>query len=188
LVYFISDTHFFHENIIKYCNRPFTSLEEMNRTLIENWNATVQQDDEIYIVGDFAFGKPETVHQLTQRLNGKKYLIRGNHDKFLKDYEQYESDFEWIKDYAEITVDKIRYILFHYPIVEWAHYYRGAIHCYGHIHGHPAAQGTLENLHSLPSQPGYRLPGRCVNVGVDVNGFRPISSHEVILLAEANCQ
>lgn len=87
--YFISDTHFFHYNIIKYCNRPFKSLEEMNETIIQNWNKRVKPEDTIFHLGDLAFkyAPSETpdapkkgVEQILSRLNGKIILLEGNHD------------------------------------------------------------------------------------------------------------
>ena len=81
MIYFISDTHFNHNNIIKYCNRPFKSINEMNQTIINNWNKTVKADDEIYHLGDLVLGKKEEMYNTVSNLNGKKYLIRGNHDK-----------------------------------------------------------------------------------------------------------
>lgn len=78
----ISDTHFNHENIIKYCNRPFKSVEEMNETIIKNWNETVTSKDIIIHLGDVGLGKYEQLEPIIQRLNGKKILILGNHDNF----------------------------------------------------------------------------------------------------------
>lgn len=183
MIYFIADTHFFHSNIIKYCRRPFADIEAMNNALIQNWNTTVRSDDEVYILGDFAFQKADKVHHLAKRLAGKKYLIRGNHDKFLKDYASYEDDFVWIKDYSELSACGRKFVLFHYPITEWAGYYHDAIHCYGHVHNGAVAQGTIEQLEKMEKKP-YMLPGRSVNVGVDVTGFRPISIYEVIRIAD----
>lgn len=79
-VWVTSDTHFFHKNIIKYTNRPFHSVEEMNMTMIENWNKTVKVDDIIFHLGDFALGDENTIRDLLTSLNGRKILIQGNHD------------------------------------------------------------------------------------------------------------
>ena len=80
-VYFTSDTHFGHENIIKWCRRPYSSVEEMNEKLIENWNSVVGPDDIVFHLGDFAFGGSGLWKEVLSRLNGKKYLIIGNHDE-----------------------------------------------------------------------------------------------------------
>lgn len=84
-IWVTSDTHFNHENIIKYCNRPFGSVEEMNETLIENWNSVVKPGDKVYHLGDVFMGDKEGFKKLWPRLNGQKRLIVGNYDdiKFL---------------------------------------------------------------------------------------------------------
>jgi calcineurin-like phosphoesterase family protein len=79
MLYFTSDHHFWHTNIIKYCNRPFVSVEEMNEALIQNWNDLVLPEDEVYYLGDFSMAaRPVEIY--TSRLNGIKYLVPGNHD------------------------------------------------------------------------------------------------------------
>ena len=78
----IADTHFNHENIIKYCNRPFKSVEEMNETIIKNWNETVSNNDVIICLGDVGLGNSNDLKPIIERLNGKKILIMGNHDNF----------------------------------------------------------------------------------------------------------
>ena len=81
-VFIISDTHFGHENIIKYCNRPFSSVEEMDEKMIKNWNETVSNNDVVLHLGDFGLGKKEYIASIVKRLNGKKILIMGNHDNW----------------------------------------------------------------------------------------------------------
>ena len=78
--YFIADTHFNHENIIRYCNRPFENSNEMNEYIINKWNSVVNENDVVYHLGDVGFGNTEELKQLVGRLNGTKILIRGNHD------------------------------------------------------------------------------------------------------------
>ena len=78
--YFISDTHFYHYNIIQYCNRPFDNIEEMNNRMIESWNSVVTQDDTVYFLGDFGFGDKEKLSNICTQLNGAKIMLRGNHD------------------------------------------------------------------------------------------------------------
>lgn len=81
-IFLVSDTHFFHSNIIKYCNRPFASVEEMNRVMIEKWNAVVSPEDTVIHLGDFALGPAPRYAEILKALHGKtKILIIGNHDK-----------------------------------------------------------------------------------------------------------
>ena len=102
MIYFTADTHFNHINIIKFCDRPYELIDEMNEALIENWNSVVGKDDEIYHLGDFGWGDNVDNLDILRRLNGTKYLVKGNHDwKLLKD-KAIRSEFEWIKDYNEL--------------------------------------------------------------------------------------
>jgi len=136
----------------------------MDEKLIENWNRKVKSKDEIYILGDFIFGNGNKANQLIKRLNGKKYLIKGNHDCFLKDKEFDYSLLKWVKDYHVIKQNKLPIILFHYPIARFDRQHYGAIHLYGHIHSRP---------NDLNITNAY-------NVGVDVNNYEPVSINEVL--------
>lgn len=82
----IADTHFGHEKIIRYCNRPFRTVEEMDETLIKNWNETVSKKDTVLVLGDFALGTKEYIENITKKLNGNKILILGNHDERSEDF------------------------------------------------------------------------------------------------------
>ena len=163
--------HFGHKGIIGLCNRPFDSVEEMDNTLINNWNATVRREDEIYILGDIFWCKGEQAKAYLSVLSGKKYLVVGNHDKFLRDFGEIDGWFEWVKDYAVVNYNGVKLVLFHYPIAEWDGFYKGAIHLYGHVH-----QSKIASLWT-PSNI------RAFNVGVDVCDFSPISINEVIMRA-----
>ena len=97
MIYFISDTHFNHRNIIKYTDRPFNDITEMNNTLINNWNSIIKEDDIVYHLGDFALTCDEKLKELYSYLNGTIILIRGNHDgKSVKYYE--DIGFKVLKD------------------------------------------------------------------------------------------
>ena len=80
-VFVISDHHFYHENIITYCNRQFNSLREMNYIMIEKWNSVVKKHDTVLHLGDFSFGNKKMVKDIRRKLNGKIYMVKGNHDK-----------------------------------------------------------------------------------------------------------
>lgn len=170
MIYFTADTHFCHSNIIGLCKRPFTDVAEMNETLITNWNAYITDRDEVYFLGDFAFkGSIDEVNRIIRRLKGKKYLIHGNHDyKYLKDND-FVNAFEWNKDYHTFNYKDAWFVLFHYPILEWEHYYRKSVHLYGHVHNAPV--GSYEEAERFAV-----LGNRAFNVGVDANNYFPISA------------
>jgi len=170
MIYFVADCHFGHTNVIKHCNRPFASVDEMNEALIQNWNATVKAQDEIYILGDFTLRPAAKAHDYLSRLNGRKYYIRGNHDRFLDNYEPYESDFVWVKDYHRLVYEGQRFVLFHYPILEWDQIHRGAYHVFGHVHNGKVSKERMAVLDN----------DRAFNAGVDVNDYRPVSIKEII--------
>ncbi|PHM33121.1 metallophosphoesterase [Xenorhabdus innexi] len=177
MIYFTSDTHFCHSSIINLCGRPFESVHHMNNTIIHNWNACVTERDEIYILGDFLYrGTGTDANQILRRLNGKKFLIRGNHDKFLSDPEFDSSMFEWVKDYYEMDYQKQKIVMFHYPILEWQGYFRNAIHLYGHVHNAGKDPDQYKRLSVLGP--------RAINVGVDVNNFFPVSINQVLKRAQ----
>lgn len=155
MIYFTSDMHFGHRNIINLCQRPFSSVEEMNNCMIQNWNKTIKNNDEVYILGDVAWGEPD---EYLKQLDGKKYLVKGNHDKI-----QSSEYLRWIKDYHEFKYIGIRFVLCHYPIEEWNGYFRGSIHLHGHQHNH------------IPVTADRRI-----DVGVDANDFRPVSINKII--------
>jgi calcineurin-like phosphoesterase family protein len=169
MIYFTSDLHFYHENVIKHANRPFSSMEEMNQVLINNWNKKVSTSDEIYILGDITMKGSTYTKGVLEQLNGRKYLIKGNHDRFA-DQETFDKGaFVWIKDYYELNYQNERFILFHYPIEEWNHFFRGSIHLHGHQHN--LADYNYQNL-----ERGLRR----FDVGVDVNNMSPVSIDDIV--------
>ena len=165
--FYTSDLHLGHDNIIKLCKRPFKNTKEMNYKLIQNWNKKVKPEDEVYILGDvfFKIVDKQEMHNILSNLNGKKYLIRGNHDRWANDKE-FQKYFEWMRPYYEITDEEREVILFHYPIAEWNGFYRNSYHLYGHVHNQE------KNL--------FINSTRCFNVGVDVNDFEPKTLDELI--------
>ena len=112
-VFFTADQHFGHKNIIEYCNRPFSDVEEMNEALIENWNKTVDNNDKIFVLGDFALGSSENIIKWGRALKGNKMLILGNHDRASKSV-YLEAGFKEVSKYP--IVWNQRYILSHAPI------------------------------------------------------------------------
>ena len=133
--FFISDNHFGHENAIKFDNRGFKTVEEMDEQMMERWNATVTDEDEVYILGDLSWKSSQETEELLDKLNGKKHLIIGNHDgKYLKN-PRIREKFVSVSNYREIFIDKdTLLILCHYPIPCFKNHLRGSYHFYGHVH------------------------------------------------------
>ena len=140
--YYISDLHFYHANMnTQMDQRGFASFEEMNEYMIEQWNQKVRKNDEVVILGDFSIAKGEKTNELLQRLKGKKYLIVGNHDRFLNDKTFDRSLFKWIEPYMELNDNKRKVILSHYPVFCYNGQYRlndqgepKVYMLYGHVH------------------------------------------------------
>lgn len=165
--YYIADTHLGHFNIIRFSKRPFKSVEEMDEAIIKKWNAKVTNEDDVYIIGDFSYkgGNPD---KYLKRLNGKKHLITGNHDRsVISDCRKY---FVEICDYKELNENGKRLVLFHYPIVDWNGRYSGSYHFYGHVHN---------TFHNEPTEYASKMPN-AYNVGVDVIGFEPKTFEEIV--------
>lgn len=132
-----SDFHWGHKNIAKFCpdtRGHYADINHMNEDMVKQWNELVQPEDLVYMLGDVAFMSASEASATMARLNGRKILIKGNHDsKTVKD-KTFRSCFEEIHDYLVINYDKHRVVMFHYPICEWYQMHRGSIHFYGHLH------------------------------------------------------
>lgn len=115
--FYISDCHFYHKNLNTHMdNRGFESVEEMNQFMIERWNKKVRKNDEIVILGDLSIAGARETEELIKKLNGRKTLIIGNHDKYLKDKSFNRSLFVKITPYLELNDDKRKVVLNHYPV------------------------------------------------------------------------
>lgn len=169
--YYTGDIHFGHENAIKFDNRPFSSIEEMDRALIENWNSRINKNDNVYILGDVAFHNEKPYSWYLSQLKGQKHLIVGNHDarKLLKD-EEALSYFVSVDRYLEVTDEKTRIILSHYPIAEWNGFYRESYHIYGHIHSR--TDTTYQYMKQFD---------RALNAGCMLNNYMPVTFKELIV-------
>ena len=123
--YYIADPHFFHGALnTKMDRRGFESVEAMNEYMLRQWNRKVRKNDEVVILGDLSWGKAEETNELLERLNGRLYLIQGNHDRFLKNKDYNAGRFVWIKPYEELQDNKRKVILCHYPIMCYNGQYR----------------------------------------------------------------
>ena len=170
MTYFISDTHFNHLNIIKYCNRPFKDVEEMNKIIINNWNEVVKNNDEIYHLGDLALGRKSDFYNIANKLNGIKYLVRGNHDNWsVNTYEEF--GFIVLKN-APIKLEKYKLLLSHTPVND-----KQIPNEYINLHGHIHNKNLYECVEKYePSE--YSLE-KHINISCDVMDFTPISIEEL---------
>jgi len=157
-IFYTSDTHFFHNNIIKYCPNSrgqFNNVEEMNEAIIAAWNDKVTDHDIVYHLGDVSFSNIENTAKILSRLKGKINLIPGNHDKTRLTVNTNISTV--LPQYCEIKAGKQFFILCHYPILSWNGQSYGAIHLHGHTHG------TLAKYHNnaldvgIDARPNYDL-------------------------------
>lgn len=168
-IYYIADPHFGHEGIIRLCGRPFRSAEEMDETMIRNWNARVTDEDTVYIVGDFWHQGTTPANDILRRLNGQKYLIRGNHDrwmdaetaKLLKGQSNLIHIFDPSCGGHPVTVC-------HYPLMTWPG--RDSYMVFGHIH----------NQKNLPFSEYLNAEPRLLNAAVELNGYMPVTLAELI--------
>jgi len=184
-LYFTSDLHLSHENIIQLCKRPFKGIEEMNQSLINNWNNTINNDDTVFVLGDFCWSMSDkTIKYFISQLNGIKYFIKGNHDKNERAFPQLYDGFVNIKvvDSDDKKFSGYQYTtLCHYPMLSWYQSHRGAWQLFGHWHTLPDLQPMrrVENHESDYIKEEYlymdRLRTYQYDVGVDMNNYRPVS-------------
>lgn len=129
--YIISDLHFNHKKIIEIASRPFKSIVDMNCYLIENWNLVIKKTDTIYILGDFAFANKNMIKEIVSRLNGRKVLVMGNHDRKVNKHVKfwYEVGFDEVYRYPILYKNNI--ILSHEPVSNLG---RGVFNIHGHTH------------------------------------------------------
>lgn len=160
--FLIADTHFDHINVLKYNNRPWNNIDDMNQGLIENWNKVVGKKDKVIIVGDFAFKRHG---YFLNALKGKKDLIIGSHDKMKQTiYKQFSN----VYDIGYYKLHDRYFVCCHTCLRVWDKSHYGSILCYGHSH----SRLKTFNL--------------SFDVGVDVkiNNYSPVNSLEIIKRAE----
>lgn len=183
MIFFTSDMHYGHQNILKYCNRPFDDLDHMHAELIRRWNSVVTDADIVYVIGDAVMGSREQTLPYLDQLAGHKYLVPGNHDdchSMYKDKQKYNRMQEMYFDHFDDILDEMYqvdgFLLCHFPyrgattdgrsFGDWEPVDRGQTLLCGHIHDEWATkftpQGTL-----------------MINVGADVRDFTPISLPQV---------
>ena len=162
--YYTSDLHFGHSNIISFCNRPFSNVEEMDATLVRRWNEKITNTDDVYMLGDFCFKREEFIRYMKQ-LNGIKHVILGNHDPHgIRHDENAKKLCMFHEAIHEIKDNGQKIVLCHFPLHEWLGFYHKTIHFHGHTHG------TI----------GASFREGAYDVGVDVRGFEPKTLQEII--------
>lgn len=171
-IWFTSDTHFSHGNIIKSCNRPFSSIEEMNQTMIENWNKLIKPQDEVFHLGDFSYGDASSIESVLKKLNGKINLILGNHDRL------YGKKFCFKSISHIVFLQDLNIHLCHYKMAKWNKSHYGSLHLFGH--DHYTIPIDFESYEKL------KLSTRFLNVCVDGNNFFPYHIDEITKAIQDN--
>lgn len=191
-VWFTSDHHFDHGNIIKYANRPYQTREEMNADLIERWNEKVNPHDTVYHLGDFTLGGVKKARFFLSQLNGRIIVVPGGHDhqwvRFTiphKDnpdspsmYFSNNKPIEFAPPLFTLEYEDKIIVLCHYPMLSWDKSHYGSWHLHGHIHSvdgyaFPSAD------RQLPPKSKGGVNGLRLDVGVDAHNYYPISFDEV---------
>lgn len=156
MIFFTSDHHFGHTNVIKYCNRPFSSIDEMDDVLIDNWNSVVNVNDTVYHLGDFSFRDPKLY---INRLKGRIFLIKGNHDRYRLKNSNLFIEFH---DFGlDLQIEGQPITLCHYAMSVWNKSHFNSWHLFGHSHGK------------------HKEVGKTYDVGVDCNDFTPVSFSKI---------
>ena len=177
--YFISDLHLGHKNAVALNFRPFESWEEMDETLINNWNNRVKSDDVVYILGDLVWQSCDPEKYL-QQLSGRKILITGNHDEKWLNRGDYSNYFELVTPYLETKIDGLTVTLCHYPMVEWkASRKIGSKKLGYHIHGH--IHNGWKDFYR-----GLFLAPHALNAGADILNFTPATFEELVKFNESH--
>jgi len=164
MIFFTSDTHFGHANIIKYCSRPFSSVKEMDETIIANWNAIVAPGDLVYHLGDFALASAGYTESILKRLNGQIHLCRGSHDKSAL-FPQCRKHFASVRTYQTVKRGGHYIFLSHCIHKVWHKSHHGSWHLFGHSHGGMDEYAASE--------------GKLLDVGVDSHNFTPLTLEQI---------
>lgn len=197
--YYIADLHFFHGALNeKMDKRGFESTQAMNEYMLDQWNRRVGKNDEVVILGDLSWGKPKETNELLEKLQGRLYLIEGNHDRFLKNKEFNAGRFVWIKPYEELRDNNRKVILCHYPIMCYNGQYQlgkegrpRAYMLYGHVHD-TFDQRLLEQYQRITANSiieqldGKRrnIPCQMINCFCMYSDYTPLTLDEWITLWE----
>lgn len=165
-IWFTSDTHFTHGNLMKhYPDRArFKDEDEMKEWMIQEWNKRIQPKDTVYHIGDFGGKDADKDLKVARRLKGRLFYVPGNHDRKIVKLRGFQERCSMLYpySYAEISIDKQKIVLCHFPIWEWNQIHREAWHIHGHVHAKPTG-----------------IPGKIMDAGVDGNGLVPYHFEDV---------
>ena len=175
MILFTADLHLGHANIIKHCDRPFSSVEEMDEHLVSAWNKNVYPNDSVYILGDLIFRIAASPDSYLNRLRGKKHLILGNHDKDWVKKADMSRHFLTVERFAEISDGKRKITLCHYPLMSWNQMEKGSYMIHGHIHNNREAFYF----------PMIRQTPNLLNAGIEINKYRPVNFDDLVKNNEA---
>lgn len=163
-----SDTHWGHQNIMKFCPvsraRFRNEVDYMNEAMVREWNDLIEPADLVYILGDVAFLPAQKAAEYMKRCNGTKILVEGNHDRKALNDPTFRKCFKEVHKYLDINYNGTKVVMFHYPIAEWDQMHRGAVHFHGHLHG---GTSGMEKF-------------RCRDMGMDATGMIAISMEDAI--------
>ena len=195
--YYIADLHFFHAAMNDHMDhRGFGSVEQMNEYMIAKWNGKVRWNDDVVVIGDLSWGKVEETNALLRRLNGTLYLILGNHDHILSNKKIDATRFKWMKYYEELSDNKRKVILCHYPIMCYNGQYRldkdgnpRTYMLYGHVHD-STDQRLLERFQEITRNTvtvnmrgeEQKIPCNMINCFCKYSDYEPLTLDEWIAL------
>ena len=180
--FYIADWHYNHANCLAFDNRPFKNVNDMNEALIERWNKAVSQEDVVYILGDMFWCKAADAIPVLDKLNGQKFLIKGNHDRCHDNV--FMKKFVKVTDYMEVNDEGRNVVLCHYPIPCFKNHFYGWLHLYGHVHTsfeYNMMEHTKYLMHAL-----YDKPCKMFNVGamLPYMDYTPRTLDEILLNAQ----
>lgn len=184
MIWFTSDTHFNHKNVISYCNRPWANVDEMNEGLIKNWNERVGKCDHVYVLGDFHFGSTKKCKEILSRLKGYKILVKGNHDALA--HKMIAAGFDQVLENEVLKLPNgERVFLSHFPFYpdaaeRQAGFLAGKEIDMRYMHKRIVRRETenLVLLHGHVHQ-AWTVHNGQINVGVDVHDWKPLSHEQI---------
>ena len=171
MIYYIGDMHLGHKKVIEFDGRPFATVDEMDKALLDNWNNKVKTEDHVYVIGDFTYRSGFTADYYLKQLKGHKHLIVGNHDLCTLKNEKALSYFDTVEKLGYVNDNGRDVVMCHYPIAEWNGCRRKknpSFHIYSHIHNR---NGEISGfMHTRKNS---------LNAGCMINGYEPCTLEEL---------